>query len=62
MDGDTEVVSYKTVEDLRRKLNISRTTAWRIIRSGEIEVVRVGRCVRIPPHVFDNLEKHLARR
>ncbi len=35
--------------DVARKLNISKAQAYRLIRSGEIAVVRIGHSVRVLP-------------
>ena len=36
------------VEDLRGLLSISRSAAYRLVRSGQIRSVRVGSAIRIP--------------
>ena len=46
------------VEDLMPILGIGRNTAYRLVRSGEIRSIKVGRQIRIPRQVFlDYLEK-----
>jgi excisionase family DNA binding protein len=37
-----------TVEEAARQLHIGRTFAWELVRKGELPVVRLGRCVRVP--------------
>lgn len=37
-----------TVEEAARRLHIGRTTAYGLIRSGELESVPVGRLRRVP--------------
>jgi excisionase family DNA binding protein len=37
-----------TVEEAARRLGIGRSLAWRLVRSGELPSVRLGRLVRIP--------------
>ncbi len=36
-----------TYEEAQRLVGLSRTTLWKLVRSGEIEAARVGRAVRI---------------
>lgn len=37
-----------TVEEAAQRLNIGRTLAWQLVRQGDLPIVRLGRCVRIP--------------
>ena len=37
-----------TVPQMAKELNISRNTAYELIRSGQIRSVRIGRQIRIP--------------
>lgn len=37
-----------TVCDAAEVLSVSRSTTYRLIASGELEVVRIGRSVRVP--------------
>jgi len=37
-----------TVEEAAQRLGIGRTLAWRMVRSGELPSVRLGRLVRVP--------------
>lgn len=48
-----------TVEEAARQLNIGRTFAWELVRKGELPVVRLGRCVRVPRQA---LQEWLGRR
>ena len=46
------------VEDLMPILGIGRNTAYRLVRSGEIRSIKVGRQIRIPRQVLlDYLEQ-----
>lgn len=47
-----------TVEEAARQLKIGRTFAWQLVRKGELPVVRLGRCVRVPRRA---LEEWVAR-
>ncbi len=48
-----------TVEEAGRRLGIGRSLAWRLVRSGELPSVRLGRLVRVPER---NLQAWLDRR
>lgn len=37
-----------TVEEAAQRLGIGRSLAWRMVRSGELPSVRLGRLVRVP--------------
>ena len=36
-----------TVKDVQERLNVSRSMAWKLVYSGEIAHVKIGRCVRV---------------
>lgn len=42
-----------TVEEAARQLHIGRTFAWELVRKGELPVVRLGRCVRVPQRALE---------
>jgi excisionase family DNA binding protein len=42
-----------TVEEAAHRLGISRTIMYRLVSSGLVESVRVGRLRRIPPECLD---------
>lgn len=44
--------TYK-VEDIAAMLNISRTSAYNIVKEGHFKVVRVGNAIRISKKSFD---------
>ena len=48
MAGTTGERLLLTVEEAARRLGIGRSLAWRLVRSGELPSVRLGRLVRIP--------------
>jgi excisionase family DNA binding protein len=56
-EGTTERLLL-TVEEAARRLGIGRTLAWQLVRQGELPVVRLGRCVRIP---WQALQEWVAR-
>ncbi len=47
------------VDDAAQLLAIGRTTMYRLIAVGEIELVHVDRCARVP---FSELERYVAER
>ncbi len=42
-----------TVEEAAERLAIGRTLAWQLVRKGEIPMVRLGRCVRVPRRALE---------
>ena len=52
--GDT----YITVSEIAHELRVARMTVYRLLRSGEIPSVRIGRSFRVRRDVF---EDYLAR-
>ncbi|MFN8517053.1 MAG: helix-turn-helix domain-containing protein [Thermomicrobiales bacterium] len=59
MTGVTGERLLLTVEEAARRLGIGRSLAWRLVRSGELPSVRLGRLVRVPER---NLQAWLDRR
>ncbi|MFG2901524.1 excisionase family DNA-binding protein [Streptomyces zaomyceticus] len=50
LDGATDPnLALLTVEEAARRLRIGRTLCYRLIGSGELESVPVGRLRRVPP-------------
>ena len=47
-----------TVEEAAQRLNTGRTLAWQLVRRGDLPVVRLGRCVRVP---WQALQEWVAR-
>ena len=47
-----ENVEYITLDDIRKQLGISKSTAYRLIHSGELRYVRVGRRMKIAVHDY----------
>lgn len=48
-DVDSSDMELWTVEQVARKLNLSKATVWRRIYSGDLESVKDGRSRRVPP-------------
>lgn len=38
----------QTLDEAARDLRVGRGTVRRLVRDGELDVVRIGRCVRVP--------------
>jgi excisionase family DNA binding protein len=48
-----------TVEEAAEQLRIGRTTAWRLVRTGELESVRIGTLRRVPTSAVTEYATHL---
>ncbi|WKK27575.1 excisionase family DNA-binding protein [Streptomyces olivoreticuli] len=48
ISADDPTLALLTVEEAARRLQIGRTTCYRLIASGELESVPVGRLRRVP--------------
>jgi excisionase family DNA binding protein len=50
------MTDYISVEQVQERLSLSRDTVDRMIRRGEIQAVKIGRCVRISE---EEIERYL---
>ncbi|MCA1194889.1 helix-turn-helix domain-containing protein [Saccharopolyspora sp. 6V] len=50
-----------TVEEAAEQLGIGRTTTYALVRSGELESVRIGRLRRIPKEAIDQYAARLVQ-
>ena len=41
-------VSFLTVAEVATKMRVSKMTVYRLVHSGELEAIRVGRSFRVP--------------
>jgi excisionase family DNA binding protein len=48
-----------TVEEAAQQLRIGRTTAWRLVNSGELQSVQIGRLRRVPASAVSDYAAHL---
>jgi len=55
MDGDSD--RLLRIEAVAKRLSVSRSMAWKLIDSGVLRSVRIGRAVRVRPA---DLEAYLA--
>ena len=49
-----------TVEDVAKKLGVSTTKVYRMIRSGQLEAVNLGRLYRITPDAYERMLDRLS--
>lgn len=60
-EGSTTAVLV-TVKEAGRMLGVGRTTAYELIASGDLEVVHIGRCARVPVQSVIELVESLRHR
>jgi excisionase family DNA binding protein len=51
-----------TVEEAAEQLRIGRTVAWRLVSSGELQSVQIGRLRRVPAAAVSEYAAHLVAR
>lgn len=49
-----------TVEEAAKRLHIGRTTAWGLVKNGELHSVQIGRLRRVPSSAVDTYAARLA--
>lgn len=49
-----------TVEEAAKRLHIGRTTAWGLVKDGELHSVQIGRLRRVPSSAVDAYAARLA--
>ena len=47
-----EIPAVITVEELAEILRIGRNSAYKLVKSGEIDIIRIGRTIRIPKNAL----------
>ena len=52
---EVRVTRLLTVDEFASLARISRTHAYRVVQSGEVPVVKFGRCLRVPADAVDRL-------
>jgi excisionase family DNA binding protein len=50
-DGRLSEVRFLTVAEVAAVMRVSKMTVYRLVHSGELNAVRVGRSFRVPEHV-----------
>lgn len=43
-------VKFLTVAEVAAEMRVSKMTVYRLVHSGELEAIRVGRSFRVPEH------------
>jgi excisionase family DNA binding protein len=56
--GDMSEVRFLTVAEVAAVMRVSKMTVYRLVHSGELEAVRVGRSFRVPE---DAVNEYLRR-
>jgi excisionase family DNA binding protein len=51
--GDISEVKFLTVAEVATVMRVSKMTVYRLVHSGELEAVRVGRSFRVPEHAVN---------
>jgi excisionase family DNA binding protein len=49
-DGGLAEVKFLTVAEVAELMRVSKMTVYRLVHSGELTAVRVGRSFRVPEH------------
>lgn len=57
---DSKSEELLTVEDVAAKLGVSTTKVYRMIRSGQLEAVNLGRLYRITPKAYGQMLERLS--
>lgn len=52
-DAGRSDVRFLTVAEVASRMRVSKMTVYRLVHSGELEAVRVGRSFRVPEHAVD---------
>ena len=59
MDLELTHAVLLTIPDAARRLGIGRSKAYELVATGELEVVHIGRCVRVPVDAVENFVRRL---
>ena len=51
--GDISGVTFLTVAEVAAMMRVSKMTVYRLVHSGELPAVRVGRSFRVPENEVD---------
>ena len=57
-DRDLNEVRFLTVAEVAVIMRVSRMTVYRLVHSGELPAVRVGRSFRVPEQAVDDYLRH----
>lgn len=53
-DRDLSAVRFLTVAEVASMMRVSKMTVYRLVHSGELPAVRVGRSFRVPEEAVDD--------
>jgi len=53
VDSRLSDVRFLTVAEVAKLMRVSKMTVYRLVHSGELTAVRVGRSFRVPEHAVD---------
>lgn len=56
-EGRLAEVNFLTVAEVATLMRVSKMTVYRLVHSGELTAVRVGRSFRVPEHAVDTYLK-----
>jgi excisionase family DNA binding protein len=62
IDVDLSALQLLTITDVAKLLSVSETTVKRLIYSGELESVKIGRARRIAPEAVAEYKNKLRKR
>lgn len=57
-DRDISDVRFLTVAEVASIMRVSKMTVYRLVHSGELPAVRVGRSFRVPEKAVDDYLRH----
>ncbi len=55
--GGILILVFLSIDDVGQRLNVSRSTVYRLIRAGELDVIHIGAAIRISE---ESLESYIA--
>lgn len=54
MDSHPNACLLLTIPEAARRLDIGRSKLYELVAAGQVEVVKIGRCARIPASALDD--------
>lgn len=54
MPSDTPATKFLTVAEVAEQMRVSKMTVYRLVHSGELPAVRVGKSFRVPQKALDD--------
>ncbi|GAA2521790.1 helix-turn-helix domain-containing protein [Rarobacter incanus] len=53
MPSDTPAAAFLTVAEVAERMRVSKMTVYRLVHSGELPAVRVGKSFRVPQQALN---------